>query len=107
MAVRAWGEDIPSKPKSADEEDEERGGGGDVTPPPPSSLHETLPPFGDILNWQVRVKVDVRQLKQAQTETRPSTGLLPQPCLTLLSPNSWGSSVVVALMEPTHLLGIL
>jgi hypothetical protein len=44
--------------------------------------------------------------KQSWTEIRPSTNSSPQPCLTLVSLASCGSSVVSMLMEPTHMFGI-
>jgi hypothetical protein len=91
MVVRVRGEDTLSKPESSDEEEEEE---GEVTPPPPSPLRETLPSFGDILSRQAGVAVGMRQLKQTRIEIGSSADLPPQPHLALVSPNSWGSSVM-------------
>jgi hypothetical protein len=45
--------------------------------------------------------------KRTQTETGPSTGLLPLPRLVLVSPESRWMSVVSTLMKSTHLFGVL
>jgi hypothetical protein len=75
MAVRVWGEDIPSEPESFDGEEEE----GEVTPPPPSPPHETLPLFGDIISRHAGVEISVHQPKRTQTETGSLATLPPQP----------------------------
>jgi hypothetical protein len=105
MAVRSWGGgDNPFEPKSLDEEEEEE---GEVTPPPLSPLCKSLPSFGDIIKRQGGITADIRQPKQTRIETEPTADLPQQPCLTLLYPNSRGSSVVSVLMEMTHLLKLL
>jgi hypothetical protein len=98
------GGDTPSEPESSYEEVQEE---DKVTTPPPSTPRETLPSFGDVISGQAGVTIGIRQPKQTWIETRPSASLPLQPLLTLVSPNSWGSSNVPMSMEPTHLLGIL
>jgi hypothetical protein len=82
--------------ESSEEKEQEE---GEVTPPSLSPLHETLPSFGDIISQQAGVAVGVHQPKRTRTETRSSTSLPSQPRLMLVSPNSWGSSIVLVLME--------
>jgi hypothetical protein len=103
MAARAQGEYTPSEPESSSEDEEDE---GEVDSPPLSPLHETLSPFEDIISRQGGVTVSMCQPKRTRTETRSSADLPQQPRLTLVSPNSRGSSVVPVLMEPSHLLGI-
>jgi hypothetical protein len=87
----AQGEDTPSNPGSLREEDEvedEDREEGEVTPPPNSPPHDALPLLGDIFKRQAGIAIDARQPKRPRTEVGPSTGKLPQPRLTLVSPDS-------------------
>jgi hypothetical protein len=106
MAVRARGKDIPSEPKSSGEDEEEKEEEGKVTPPPLSPPRRNLPSNGDIFHRHAGVILNACRLKWTWIETRPSTSSPPQPRLALVSPASRGSSIMLVLMEPTHLFGI-
>jgi hypothetical protein len=74
MAMGARREETSSDLQSNDEEEGEE---GEVTPPPLSPPCETLPSFGDILNWLAGVAVSVCRPKWTQTKTGPSVGMPP------------------------------
>jgi hypothetical protein len=110
VVPRVRWEDTSSEPESSggdiEEEDEDREE-REVTPPHHSPPPEDLPPLGDLFSWQVGISVCTRQSKWPQMETEPSTGLLPQPCLTLVSPYLKEMSVVLVVIGIAHLLGVL
>jgi hypothetical protein len=107
MAAMARGLDTPSERKTSEEDEEEDKEEGEVTLPPHSLSCKALPSLDDIFLRQMRVTGGAHQLKQTQTETGLSTDSPPQPCLMLVSPDSWGVSVVPAWKETTHLFGVL
>jgi hypothetical protein len=109
-ATRAWGEDTPSEPESSGGEDEEEDKDGEeeeVTPPPHSPPCEALPSLGDIFSRWARITIGARQSKWPRAETGPSTGLPPQPCITLVSSSMQGIGVVPMLTKATHIFGVL
>jgi hypothetical protein len=78
-----------------------------VTPIPHSPPPEDLPSLGDIFSRQAGISVGMRWLKWPWTEIVSSTGLLPQPCLALVSPDLQGMSVVPVVKGMPCLLGVL
>jgi hypothetical protein len=78
-------------------------GEGKVIPPPLSPSHTTPLPFGDITNRQVGIAIGGRRPKQTQTGTRLLDGMLQQPHLVPVTPDSKGFSVLLVLTELTHL----
>jgi hypothetical protein len=60
---------------------------GEVNPPPHSSLREAIPLLGDIFSRQAWITVGAHRPKWTQSETGPSIGSPPQPCLTFVSPD--------------------
>jgi hypothetical protein len=58
-----------------------------VTPPPHSPSREALPSLGDIYSRQAGITFGACQPKWPQMETGSSTGRMPHPRLTLVSPD--------------------